>query len=59
MLKQAMTKGSGLGTVTIVFEGAGPGGAKTAQKIVLTNAMVTGIQMVGKAEQITLDVPDD
>jgi type VI secretion system secreted protein Hcp len=55
MLKQAAAKGNVLGDVTIVFEGAGPGTAKTAQKIVLTDAMVTGIQMVGKSEQITLD----
>ncbi len=54
-LKQSLAKGSALGNVTIVFEGAGPGTAKTAQKIVLTNAMVTGIQMVGKSEQITFD----
>jgi type VI secretion system secreted protein Hcp len=55
MLKQSMAKGGVLGNVVIVFEGAGAGTAKSAQKIVLTNAMVTGIQMVGKSEQITLD----
>jgi type VI secretion system secreted protein Hcp len=54
-LKQSLAKGGAVGDVTIVFEGAAPGTAKTAQKIVLTNAMVTGIQMVGKAEQITFD----
>ena len=54
-LKQSLAKGGPVGDVTIVFEGAGPGTAKTAQKIVLTNAIVTGIQMVGKAEQITFD----
>ena len=55
MLKQSLAKGSVLGNVVVEFEGAGPGTAKTAQKIVLTNAMVTGIQMVGKSEQITFD----
>jgi type VI secretion system secreted protein Hcp len=55
MLKQALAKGSSVGDVTVVFEGAGPGTAKTAQKIVLTNALITGIQMVGKSEQITFD----
>jgi len=55
MLKQALAKGSAVGDVTIVFEGAGPGTAKTAQKIVLTDAIITGIQMVGKSEQITMD----
>lgn len=55
MLKQSLAKGNVVGNVTIVFEGAGPGTAKTAQKIVLTDAIVTGIQMVGKTEQITLD----
>jgi type VI secretion system secreted protein Hcp len=54
MLKQSLAKGNVLGDVTIVFEGA-TGTEKTAQKIVLTNAMVTGIQMVGKTEQITFD----
>jgi type VI secretion system secreted protein Hcp len=55
MLKESLAKGGVLGNVVIVFEGSSPGTAKTAQKIVLTNAMVTGIQMVGKSEQITLD----
>ncbi|HEY4381056.1 MAG TPA: type VI secretion system tube protein TssD [Acidobacteriaceae bacterium] len=55
LLKQSMAKGSSLGNVVIVFEGAGPGAAKAAQKVVLTNAMVTGIKMAGKSEQISLD----
>lgn len=55
MLKQAMAKGDSLGDVTIVFEGAGAGAGKAAQKIVLKNAMVTAISMVGKAEKISLD----
>ena len=55
MLRQAQAKGDTLGDVVIEFEGASAGSAKAAQKIVLTNAMVTGIQMVGKTEQITLD----
>jgi type VI secretion system secreted protein Hcp len=51
MLKQALAKGNVLGDVVIVFEGAGAG----AQKIVLKDAIITGIQMVGKSEQISLD----
>ena len=55
MLKQALAKGGALGDVVIVYEGAGAGADKTAQKIVLKNAMVTAISMAGKAEQISLD----
>ena len=55
MLKQALAKSDVLGDVVIEYEGASAGSAKAAQKIVLTNAMVSGIQMVGKTEQITLD----
>lgn len=55
MLKQALAKGSVVGDVTIVFEGAGAGTAKTAQKIVLKDAIITGIQMVGKSETISMD----
>lgn|GEM_PF-2044063 len=55
MLKQALATGSVLGDVVIVYEGAGAGTDKAAQKIVLKNAMVTAINMTGKAEQISLD----
>jgi type VI secretion system secreted protein Hcp len=55
MLKQALAKRSGLGDVLIEFEGAGAGAGKAAEKIVLKNAMITGMQMVGGSEQISLD----
>jgi type VI secretion system Hcp family effector len=35
--------------------GAGAGKAKTAQKIMLTNATITGLQKVGNTERITID----
>ena len=38
----------------ITFEGVS-GGAKTAQKIVLTNATISSVRKVGGNEQITFD----
>jgi type VI protein secretion system component Hcp len=43
-----------LKTVAITFEG-GSGDAKTAQKIVLTNATILSVRKAGGNEQITLD----
>ncbi len=40
--------------MTITFEGAS-GDAKTAQKIVLTNATILSVRKAGGREQITLD----
>ncbi len=40
--------------VEIVFQG-GSGGAKTAQRIVLTNATILSVRKAGRTEQITFD----
>jgi type VI secretion system secreted protein Hcp len=56
-LMQAMATNEVLSNVTITFVGSGAGGAKAAQKIVLTNATITGIHKVGNSEQITFDYP--
>lgn len=54
-LFSASTSHQTLGNVTINFEGAS-GGAKTAQKIVLTNAVILSVRKAGgNSEQITFD----
>ena len=50
----ALSTNETLSEVVITFEGA-TGGAKTAQKIVLTNATILSIRKAGRNEQITLD----
>jgi type VI secretion system secreted protein Hcp len=50
----ALSTNESLSEVVITFEGA-TGGAKTAQKIVLTNATILSIRKAGRNEQITLD----
>jgi type VI secretion system secreted protein Hcp len=50
----ALSTNETLKQVTITFEG-GSGGAKTAQKIMLTNATIVSDRKVGRTEQITLD----
>jgi type VI secretion system secreted protein Hcp len=50
----ALSTNETLSEVMITFEGA-TGGAKTAQKIVLTNATILSIRKAGRNEQITLD----
>ncbi len=50
----ALASNEVLRTVTITFEGAS-GDAKTAQKIVLTNATILSVRKAGGREQITLD----
>jgi type VI protein secretion system component Hcp len=52
-----MTTHEVLSEVTITYQGTGPGDAKAAQKIVLTNATIAGIRKVGSSEQITFDYP--
>jgi type VI secretion system secreted protein Hcp len=53
-LFQASTSNETLSEVVITFEGAS-GGAKTAQRIVLTNATILSIRKAGRNEEITLD----
>ena len=50
----ALVSNETLKTVVITFEG-GSGGAKTAQRIVLTNATILSVRKAGGREQITLD----
>jgi type VI secretion system secreted protein Hcp len=50
----ASTSHEPLSRVAIAFQG-GSGGAKTAQKIVLTNATIVSIRKSGSTEQITFD----
>jgi type VI secretion system secreted protein Hcp len=50
----ALSTNESLSEVVITLEGA-TGGAKTAQKIVLTNATILSIRKAGRNEQITLD----
>lgn len=50
----ALATNETLKTVTITFEG-GSGGAKTAQKIVLTNAIISSVRKSGRNEQITFE----
>jgi len=50
----ALATNETLKLVTIVFTG-GSGGAKTAQKIVLTNATILSVRKAGGNEMITLD----
>ena len=50
----ALSTNESLSEVVITFDGA-TGGAKTAQKIVLTNATILSIRKAGRNEQITLD----
>ena len=54
MLFQALSTNEVLSEVVINFEGAS-GGAKTAQKIVLTNATILSVRKAGGNELITLD----
>lgn len=54
MLFQASTSHETLSEVVITFEGAS-GGAKTAQRIVLTNATILSVRKAGNKEQIKLD----
>jgi type VI secretion system Hcp family effector len=56
-LAHAMTSRENLSDVTIVYEGGGAGAAKekAAQKIVLTDATITGIRNMGRTEEITLE----
>ncbi|MGB8028791.1 MAG: type VI secretion system tube protein TssD [Terracidiphilus sp.] len=51
---QALSTNEVLSEVVINFEGAS-GGAKTAQKIVLTNAKIISVRKAGGSEMITLD----
>ncbi len=57
MLAQALSTNESLRQVAITFQGAGAGAekTKTAQKIVMTNVLITGIRKVGSSESITLD----
>ena len=50
----ALATNETLKTVTIVFAG-GTGGAKTAKKIVLTNAIISSVRKSGRNEQITFE----
>jgi type VI secretion system secreted protein Hcp len=50
----ALVTNETLKTVTITFEG-GSGGAKRAQRIVLTNATILNVRKAGGNEMITLD----
>jgi len=50
----ALVSNETLKTVAITFDG-GSGDAKTAQKIVLTNATILSVRKAGGNEQITLD----
>jgi len=50
----ALVSNETLKTVVITFEG-GSGGAKTAQRIVLTNATILSVRKSGRNEQITFD----
>ncbi len=50
----ALVTNETLKTVTIAFEG-GSGGAKRAQRIVLTNATILSVRKAGGNEMITLD----
>jgi type VI secretion system secreted protein Hcp len=54
MLFQALSTNEVLSEVVINFEGAS-GGAKTAQKIVLTNATILSVRKAGGKEILTLD----
>lgn len=54
LLGQAMSTHETLSDVEITFTG-GAAGAKTAQKIVLTNAVILSVRKSGGNEQITLD----
>jgi type VI secretion system secreted protein Hcp len=53
-LATALNSNETLKTVSIVFVG-GSGDAKTAQKIVLTNAIISNIRYAGGNEMITFD----
>jgi type VI secretion system secreted protein Hcp len=53
-LATALNSHETLKTVTITFEG-GSGDAKTAQRIVLTNATITSVRYFGGNEVITFD----
>ena len=53
-LFQALSTNEVLSEVVINFNGA-TGGAKTAQKIVLTNAVILSVRKSGRNEVITLD----
>lgn len=53
-LAKASSSNATLGQVTITFQGASRG-AKTVQKIVLTNATILSVRKAGNREQITLD----
>lgn len=50
----ALSTNETLSEVVITFEG-GSGGAKTAQRIVLTNAVISSIRRSGENEQITFE----
>jgi type VI secretion system secreted protein Hcp len=50
----ALASNETMRTVTITFQG-GSGGAKTAQKIVLTNATILSVRKSGGNEMITFD----
>lgn len=50
----ALSTNETLSEVTITFEGA-TGGGKTAQKIVLTNAVISSVRKSGRNEQITFE----
>src|ERR1035441_4909995 len=54
MLAKAASTNELLSEVVITFTG-GAAGAKTAQKIVLTNATILSVRKAGGNEQITLD----
>lgn len=54
MFARASSTNETLGNVTITFEG-GSGGAKTAQRIELTNAVIVSMRKAGGNEIITLD----
>ena len=53
-LSMAASSGETLSQVVITFEG-GSGDVKTAQRILLTNAIISSIRRSGSTEQITLD----
>jgi len=53
-LTMAASSAEALSEVVITFEG-GSGGAKTAQRIVLTNAVISKINRSGSNEQITFE----
>jgi type VI secretion system secreted protein Hcp len=54
MLAQAASTHEPLSEVAITFVG-GASGAKTAQKIVLTNAVILSVRKAGNNEQVTFD----